>query len=433
MKRLFLLFSAWVFFLSCTRDADENFVLSSQVPEPVSPYAVPESEALQSLAVALQQIDGSDETRAGGVRKPLSIRTVKASDVFETTRSADIPDLENLFYVVSFGEGNGSAVLGADRRISSVFAILDETVLTSEDLFRTDATRAAGLEEDDPERDIRIYLTNLIKEAGVRNLLANRSQPPALLVSTTYRDSILNRTFCKPMVKTKWKQVDPYNKFCPPKYWSDGNCPAGCGPIAFAQLMVALPYPDPLIVEGIGFDRNVLMQNVDEAAWFCRVVGIPLRTTYTDEESPTFAEDIAETMRNLGWSEAGLVEYNYYNAYITVYLQRKPFYLRGETATKKTHGWLVDGWDSYIRQRWETKHYSQIMPGAKDIETMLSEESVNLVHCNFGWGGKCDGYYAHHVFDTTRPLDFDFVDKEAGDIVWVEDCLLDRQFFMIGY
>ena len=184
MKRLFLLFSAWMFFLSCTRDADENFVLSPQVPEPVSPYAVPESEALQSLAVALQQIDGSDETRAGGVRKPLSIRTVKASDVFETTRSADIPDLENLFYVVSFGEGNGSAVLGADRRISSVFAILDETVLTSEDLFRTDATRAAGLEEDDPERDIRIYLTNLIKEAGVRNLLANRSQPPALLVST---------------------------------------------------------------------------------------------------------------------------------------------------------------------------------------------------------------------------------------------------------
>ena len=78
MKRLFLLFGAWILLFSCTRDADENFVLSSQVPEPVSPYAVPESEALQSLAVALQQIDGSDETRAGGVRKPLSIRTVKA-------------------------------------------------------------------------------------------------------------------------------------------------------------------------------------------------------------------------------------------------------------------------------------------------------------------------------------------------------------------
>ena len=145
MKRLFLLFSAWMFFLSCTRDADENFVLSSQVPEPVSPYAVPESEALQSLAVALQQIDGSDETRAGGVRKPLSIRTVKASDVFETTRSADIPDLENLFYVVSFGEGNGSAVLGADRRISSVFAILDETELTAADFSRSELTRGRGM------------------------------------------------------------------------------------------------------------------------------------------------------------------------------------------------------------------------------------------------------------------------------------------------
>lgn len=58
MKRLLLLFSAWMFLLSCTRDADENSVLSPQVPEPVSPYAVSESEALQSLAVVLQQIDG---------------------------------------------------------------------------------------------------------------------------------------------------------------------------------------------------------------------------------------------------------------------------------------------------------------------------------------------------------------------------------------
>ena len=430
MKRLFLLFGAWMLLFSCTRDADENFVLSSQVPEPVSPYAVPESEALQSLAVALQQIDGSDETRAGGVRKPLSIRTVKASDVFETTRSADIPDLENLFYVVSFGEGNGSAVLGADRRISSVFAILDETELTAADFSRSELTRAG---DGDPEKDIRVYLTNLIKEAGVRNLLIDIPRPPLVVVPKSYRDTVVNRTFCAPMVKTKWDQGYPYCIYCPPKVFSTGFCPAGCSPIAFAQLMVALPYPDPLIVEGEVFDRKVLMENYNEAAWFCRVVGIPLRTTYTDNESFTVDEHVAETMRNLGWTEAGMIEYNYYNAYVTVYLQRKPFYLRGETAAGRAHSWLVDGWDSYVKQRWEIKHYSQTTAGGEDKETLLSEESVNLVHCNFGWGGKCDGYYAHHVFDTTRPLDFDFVDKEAGDIVWVEDCLLDRQFFMIGY
>ena len=430
MKRFLFLFGAWMFLLSCTRDEDENSVLSPQVPEPVSPYAVPESEALQSLAVALQQIDGADETRAGGVRKPLSIRSVKGSDVLETTRSTDIPDLDNLFYVVSFGEGNGSAVLGADRRVSSVFAILDETELTAADFSRSELTRA---ENDDPEKDIRVYLTNLIKEAGARNLLIDIPRPPLVIVPKSYRDTVVNRTFCAPMVKTKWGQGKPYNQFCPPKLYSEGNCPAGCAPIAFAQLMCTLPYPDPLIVEGVVFDRKVLMENDDEAAWYCRVMGIPLRTTYADNGSSTNPECVAETMRNLGWSEAGLIEYNYYNAYITVYLQRKPFYLRGETAAGEGHGWVVDGWDSYTKQRWEIKHYSQTAIGGEDKETLLSEESVNLVHCNFGWKGKCDGYYAHHVFDTRYMLNDEFVDSEIGDIISVNEYLFDRQFFMIGY
>lgn len=431
MKRFLFLFGAWMFLLSCTRDADENSVLSPQVPEPVSPYAVSESEALQSLAIALQQIDGTDETRAGGVRKPLSIRSVKATDVFETTRSADIPDLDNLFYVVSFGEGNGSAVLGADRRVSSVFAILDETVLTAADFSRSELTRAG---DDDPEEDIRVYLTNLIKEAGARNLLIDIPRPPLVIVPKSYRDTVVNRTFCAPMVKTKWGQGEPYNKFCPPKS-SDNtkHCPVGCAPVAFAQLMCTLPYPDPLIVEGVVFDRNVLMQNVDEVAWYCRVIGIPLRTTYADNGSPTNSEYVAETMRNLGWPEAGLVDYNYYTAYITVYLQRKPFYLQGSTAEGKCHAWLIDGWDSYTKQRWEIKHYSQTTAGGEDKETLLSEESVNLVHCNFGWKGKCDGYYAHHVFDTRYRLNDEFVDSEIGDIIGMDVCLFDRQFFMIGY
>lgn len=433
MKRLLLLFGAWMFLFSCTHDADENSVLTPQVPDPASPYAVSESEALQSLAIVLQQIDGEDETRAGGIRKPLSIRPVKASDVCETTRSADIPDLDNLFYVVSFGEGNGSAVLGADRRVSSVFAILDETVLTHDDFSRKETTRSVDVEDDDPERDIRVYLTNLIKEAGARNLLIDIPRPPLVIVPKSYRDTVINRTFCAPMVKTKWDQEYPYCIYCPPKVYSSGFCPAGCSPIAFAQLMVALPYPDPLIVEGVVFDRKELMEDYDEAAWFCRVVGIPLRTTYTDNESFTVDEYVAETMRNLGWPEAGLIEYNYYNAYITVYLQRKPFFLRGETAAGGAHSWLVDGWDSYVKQRWEIKHYSQTTAGGEDKETLLSEESVNLVHCNFGWGGKCDGYYAHHVFDTTQPLDDEFVDAEIGDFSSVKGLFLDRQFFMIGY
>lgn len=37
------------------------------------------------------------------------------------------------------------------------------------------------------------------------------------------------------------------------------------------------------------------------------------------------------------------------------------------------------------------------------------------MHCNFGWDGKCDGYYWYDLFDTTKRLDSDKIDTGAGD------------------
>ena len=44
-------------------------------------------------------------------------------------------------------------------------------------------------------------MTNLIKEAGVRNLLIDIPRPPLVVVPKSYRDTVVNRTFCAPMVK----------------------------------------------------------------------------------------------------------------------------------------------------------------------------------------------------------------------------------------
>lgn len=74
--------------------------------------------------------------------------------------------------------------------------------------------------------------------------------------------------------------------------------------------------------------------------------------------------------------------------------------------------WVIDGWNEYTKQSWMTTYgpNNQVNP-----EVLLSEEYYCLVHCNFGWGGKCDGYYWYDLFDTTKRLDSDKIDTGAGD------------------
>lgn len=42
-------------------------------------------------------------------------------------------------------------------------------------------------------------------------------------------------------------------------------------------------------------------------------------------------------------------------------------------------------------------------------------KSVGRLHCNYGWGGTCDGYYSYGVFDTTTNLSSEWIESSAGD------------------
>ena len=67
-----------------------------------------------------------------------------------------------MLYIVSFGENNGSAVLGADIRIKPILAILDKTVLTLDDFINNELTRTSYNELGDKE-----ILKNNIITVGV--------------------------------------------------------------------------------------------------------------------------------------------------------------------------------------------------------------------------------------------------------------------------
>ena len=99
MKRLFFISMLFSLGVACSQD-DSLTATVDPVPEGgrnANPYAVTVEEALANLEGVLAQIDG--ETRAGGMRRAVSVDRVKAADVYDLTRSEaalDVEDLQNM-------------------------------------------------------------------------------------------------------------------------------------------------------------------------------------------------------------------------------------------------------------------------------------------------------------------------------------------------
>ena len=56
---------------------------------------------------------------------------------------------------------------------------------------------------------------------------------------------------------------------------------------------------------------------------------------------------------------------------------------------------------------------------------MISREFIGVneytkVHCNFGWEGKCDGYYNFGIFNVSTALDGDDIVTDWGDVAGTE-------------
>lgn len=145
---------------------------------------------------------------------------------FGQTRFSEIDD-NPLAYIVNFDQG-GYAILGADKRIASVIAIAQEQSLTPSELVA--AKLAVGCGEN---VSTLTYLNSLTADYMINasDDLYRRS-----LTGAPYGSEWIVSEKQSPLLKTLWNQsMEPGNSRC---YNSYGRiCPAGCVPIAFAQIL----------------------------------------------------------------------------------------------------------------------------------------------------------------------------------------------------
>lgn len=423
-KLLFFLFLAGLS-TSCNGDLD-NSALPEPAVDPVSKYAVSAETALGNLKLALETIQG--ETRAGFAgRRVESIRPLDMKSLGSETRSV-AADVDNLLYVVTFEDGNGSAVLGADTRVGSVYAILDETVLTPEDFVRHD-TRS--LEEGDAG-DIRDFLTGVILDDAVYRVgnpdiadsgidIGGGDGDP--IRAPVYSTVIVDKVAQTPLLRTKWNQDSPYNDECDWNSTHTGRCPAGCSNIAVGQVLAYNQSGSTITIAGISYSWNLINEckygsypsaaAKSEIARFIHAIGVWMGTSYKDKKSSAPLANAPKMFRHVGYQGVSLIAYNESTARNLICSKKAPFYMYGANAANtEAHAWVIDGWNEYTKQSWVVTYNSRNLPNPRQL---LSEEHVRLVHCNFGWGGKCDGYYRDYSFDTTRRLDSDDIDSSVGD------------------
>lgn len=372
----------------------------AKIEEVKNPYAVTTDEAVELL----QTVIGGESTRAISVGE---IKTLRKSDFVPTTRGADDGDL---IYIVDL-ENGGSAIMGADKRMEPIYAILDETKVSPEQLTLT-ATRS-----DDGEQDIKEYVMGLVnaKIGADASVLAFPEMPivprPQIITITVSLGSKA------PLLETKWGWVAPYNSLV-------GGTNLDNGVITLAQLFYYFRQPNSL--NGHSFDWDLIAQ--------CEYGSEPSFAAQTE-----VAEFVYEIVQN-GADCDGMMEYDIRQAIIRGGFNPTYFYAYGPNmhsqiksqidlnklvvasgmiSSNNVRYWLFDGYKFY-REDVYLREYDPMGSGLY-TETLQSSTTYNLCHCNFGYGGVCDGYYPTNVFDLTVRLNSKNIDSLNGDIAGTQE------------
>ena len=58
-----------------------------------------------------------------------------------------------------------------------------------------------------------------------------------------------------------------------------------------------------------------------------------------------------------------------------------------------SHAWIIDGYKIKTRDNVITRFQN-----GKVVSTKTESETSKMVHCDFGWGGKCNGFYVDGIF-----------------------------------
>lgn len=207
-----------------------------------------------------------------------------------------------------------------------------------------------------------------------------------------------------------WRQKSPFNDFYPEvrQYWLLGakrTAFAGCFPLALAKIIAHHERPYNISYNGINVDWTELKRNANpdemsitakkSAAALLRSIDLGCDSWHFYEGTFTFPGDAREFFSL--WGYTNVKEYSYsWELSKQMLLAGKPFciYAMPGNHITQSHCWNLDGY-KIKEQKITYNHYvNNILEG-----TSVSYYKEKMVHCDFGWSRKCNGYYVSGIFD----------------------------------
>jgi len=192
------------------------------------------------------------------------------------------------------------------------------------------------------------------------------------------------------MVRTIWHQGTPFDLYTPIRRGlrpssSIGRSPAGCAPVALAQLLtqvaVASDSRNPLFrsLERVSaLDPRVTSSASERemAGRFLSEIGSALSTIYTTDFGLTWPWRIRLLLTRMGFHQARLHWCGLRETIERSLRDGLPVILTAGREDLTFHTWIVDG--------------------------LLRTEDALYLHCNYGWGGRANGYYRYGRYDVSQ-------------------------------
>ncbi len=423
MKRLLLLCSAMLMLAACTQENDFGNKPTYKVD--YSGVEVTEStlsveQAMNNMNFVYRNFEGKEHK----IRKIRKVEMLTTGNLRPTslTRSGLGEDAEDqpLAYVVNFEEEAGYAILAADAQLPPIIMLGDEGNFSTQNylefLQRTE-TRS-GDSDFDPSnvQDLQyaIVTNSLILPGGDHTF-----NPEAGCMDTT----ILVK--CWPLVKTKWGQYAPYNHYAPLEEGCGNKSVAGCVPVAVAQILASVAYHHNyrtaysatdaagttysadwitlskiIDADTVKYYSSQLTPGALKVAELIRAVGVSVDATYRCYDHNGTSSNInqaANLFSSLNLAESvSIIDFSKEDARSMIVNDLRPVYTRASSGGDYGHAFIMDGW--------MTMEYTKqvITPPMTSPTIDLKHYQFDLVHVNFGWDGRCDGYYIPRQFDTSQ-------------------------------
>lgn len=324
-------------------------------------------------------------------------------------------------YVVNFADSSGYAVLGANTTMPLIVAVtekgsIDADVIVSADsidIYDIYREKECGCEDEIllenfdwyNEAEDDFYVAK-VEDTPIDDWIASNIFHTVVL---TVGDGRMNgspggnpdyHVICEPLLQTEWGQGDwntcgIYNKYCTKKCGTRRkHVYAGCGTTALATVLAYNEFP-AIRQNGVLLDYDAMKSKVNPEeldslakeyiSLLYKDIFYRLDHVFISQYGTcTMPNKISKALCEYGYSEVLMYKKNYFSeemfkATSAMLSNNKPVIISGVRRVWNGHTWIIDGADY--------------------IEDKTTGTVSYMYHCDWGWDGSHNGYFATDCFD----------------------------------